>query len=221
MGRICQAIGCGKSTSSKYSLYCSPHKTRRRRHGDVMQEAVSSHDLAPYLKLVSARVERNPESLLWAKLEERWEVLIVHAKSLVAASQRMAMNKYERKAAEELVKLSEHVKAQEVIHTALALFILQDQRPREFRSDQAFRCQLVRRVRALTDMNVGTWWDHKANKVKRVYRDLPIKCTSIIGQWLAEAFGGAGLRLAELERADLQKQREAVADYHRALEELT
>jgi uncharacterized protein (DUF924 family) len=133
----------------------------------------------------------------------------------------MAMNKHERRAAEELVKLSGQVKAQEVIHTALAVFILQDQHPRKFYSDAGFRFQLVRRVRALTDLNVGAWWDHKANKVKRVYRDLPIQCTSIMGQWLAEAFGGAGIRLAELERADLEKQREAVADYHKALEQLT
>jgi hypothetical protein len=186
-----------------------------------LQEAISTRDLAPFLKVVALRIEKNQQSPLWLKLEERWALLIDHAKRLVAASQRTATIKHERRAAQELIKLAEQVEAQEVIQTALAMFIIQDQRPRDFRSDDAFRFQLVRRVRALTDVNVGTWWDDKNKRVKRVYRDLPIQTTSIIGHWLAETFGGAGLRLAELERADLEKQKDAVADYQKALEELT
>src|SRR4051794_2251178 len=219
MLRVCQAPGCTKLAASRYARFCSAHKIRNRRHGDAAREAVSAADLAPFVRRVEARVAKNADSPVWATLEQRWGLLVGHAQRLAAQTQ--AMNKYERQAAHEVIKLARDVEPRAAIHTVLAMFLMQGHNPRRFRSDAAFRAQLVRRVSALTDKNVGTWWDYKAKKVKRVYRDLPIKTVEILGQWLAETAGGAGVHLTRLERADEEKQREEVLRYRQALGELT
>jgi hypothetical protein len=155
---------------------------------------------------------------VWAKLEERWGQLVDHARRL--AAQTGAMDKYERRAAHEIIKLGEKVEPRKVINTILAMCLMEDFSPRRFRSDQAFRFQLVRRVRSLTDMNVGTYWDNEAQRVKRVYKVPPIRTTAILGQWLVQVVGGVAGRLAQLERADEEKQRNEAVAYRQAVEEL-
>jgi hypothetical protein len=65
------------------------------------------------------------------------------------------MASWKRTAAFELVKLSNAVEARAVLKTVLAMFLMQDQEPRKFRSDNAFLTQMVRRVRGLTKVNAG------------------------------------------------------------------
>src|SRR5829696_6033366 len=84
MTRICRAPGCGARTTSRFSVYCSTHKSRLRRHGAVDQKAITKADLRLYLKLVRARIEKNRESPLWAHLEARWAALADHARGRVA-----------------------------------------------------------------------------------------------------------------------------------------
>jgi hypothetical protein len=70
-------------------------------------------------------------------------------------------------------------------------------------------------------VNAGTYWDHKAGRSKRVYRDLPPRVVEVMGAWLAEAFGGAGLALAGKEREEQQQQateRQRLADALGALQ---
>lgn len=119
-----------------------------------------------------------------------------------------------------MVKLGGDVAPQAVVETALAMFLLLEDEPRRFRSDAGFRAQLVRRVRSLTDMNVGSSWDNEAGKVKRVYKDVPPRAVVIMGQWLADAFGGAGGHLAKLEQRDRQQLENERQEMHKALEEL-
>ena len=70
--------------------------------------------------------------------------------------------------------------------------MLEQEEPRRFRSDDGFRFQLARRVRALTDVNQGTWYDHWAQRVKRVYRDTAPKTTACIGE-LTDALWSAAV----------------------------
>jgi len=84
MARICRAPGCYAHTSSRFSVYCSTHKARLRRHGAVDQKAITKPDLRPYLKLVRARIEKNRENPLWSHLESRWAALAEHARGRVA-----------------------------------------------------------------------------------------------------------------------------------------
>jgi len=127
---------------------------------------------------------------------------------------------YERTAAYEVIKLAEAVKPREVFETALAMFMMQELEPRRFRSDAGFRFQLVRRVRALGDVNVGEYFDHETGKMKRVYRELSPRAAAVIGQWVAEAVGAAGVHLARLEVQDEERMKAERVKLHQALEEL-
>jgi hypothetical protein len=219
MTRLCRVSGCCSPTSSRYSIYCSTHKARFRRHGAVDQEGITKANLNPYLRLVQARIEKNLESPLWPQLNARWDALADHARSLLA--HRGAMPRHERIAAQELQKLTDAVPPQQVIETALALFIMQELQPRRFRSDRAFRTQLVRRVRGLTDLNAGSWFDHQTGKTKRAYKELSPRAAMVLGQWLADAFGGAGLHLAMLEQTEVDKKQQEQRALHASLSQLT
>ena len=105
-------------------------------------------------------------------LDGRWLTVVDHARDVVAAvNAGRAGPGYERMAAYEVLKLAEEVKPREVVETGLAMFMMQELEPRRFRSDAAFRFQLVRRVRALGDVNVGEYFDDETGKMKRVYRE--------------------------------------------------
>jgi len=221
MTRQCRAPGCTNPTASRFSLYCQAHKVRLRRHGAVDQKGVTEADLASYRRLVRARIEKNPASPLWGQLAGRWQTLVEHAQGIQAAHERGQTGYvFERKAAQEVIKLAGDVEARMVVETALAMYVLEADQPRRFRSDAAFRAQLVRRVRGLTDVNVGTFWDDEAGKVKRVYKDLAPRAVVVMAQWLAEAFGPAGAHLAKLEERDRQKQQDEQQELRKALEEL-
>lgn len=221
MTRTCRAPGCGEPASTRFSLYCRAHKTRLRRHGAIDQEGVTEAALGPYRRLVRARVKRNETSPLWAQLEDRWATVVNHAKGIVAAHERGETGySHERKAAHEVIKVAGDVEAKAVVETALALFLMEGEQPRRFRSDAAFRWQMVRRVRGLTDLNAGTFYDHESGKVKRVYKDLTPRAVAVMGQWLADAFGGAGMHLAKMEERDREKAVSARQEMHQALEEL-
>jgi hypothetical protein len=131
------------------------------------------------------------------------------------------MARHERIAAHELQKLTGAVAPREIIETTLALFVMQDLEPRRFRSDKAFRTQLVRRVRGLTDLNAGTWYDHQTGKTKRAYKELNPRAAAVMAQWLANAFGGVGLHLATLEQTEADKKQQEQRALHAALSGLT
>ncbi len=125
-----------------------------------------------------------------------------------------------RQACHEIERLAEHVKPSEVVETVLALYLMAEQDPRRFRSDDAFRFQLARRVRALTDVNRGTWYDHTSRRVKRVYRDTAPRTSDYLGQLLCEHLGPAGLYVARLEQALSEAKKEKAKALWENLEKL-
>jgi hypothetical protein len=127
---------------------------------------------------------------------------------------------YRREAAIEMLRIGKNVQARDVIETALAMYVMQDQEPRRFKSDQAFRTQLVRRVRGLTRLNADAWTDSKTGKKKLVYRDLSQRTVSIMGGWIAEALGTAGIMFARLERKDHEKKQEELLAFHQTLDDM-
>jgi len=219
INRPCRVVGCCASASSRYSIYCNTHKARLRRHGAIDQQAITKADLNPYLGLVQARIDKNKDNPLWSQLAARLSTLADHAKGLFAY--RGAMPRHERIAAQELLKLTNSVPHQEIIMVTLALFMMLELEPRRFRSDRAFRTQLIRRVRGLTDLNAGSWFDYETGKTKRAYRELSPRAAAVMGQWLAAAFGGAGLHLAKLEQIEADRKQQEQRALHASLSQLT
>ncbi|WP_244424626.1 hypothetical protein [Methylobacterium nodulans] len=140
-----------------------------------------------------------------------------HAKEIVAAYRGgQASYRHERIAAEEVVKLSANVEAREVIETTFAMFLLEDHQPRRFRSDGAFRFQLARRLRGLTETNSGTWVDPSTGRTKRAYHELSPRACEVFSRWVIKALGGVGAHLAKLERDEEEERQRRVNDMHEA-----
>ncbi|MBM6592391.1 recombinase family protein [Microvirga pudoricolor] len=113
------------------------------------------------------------------------------------------------------------VEPHEVIVTALAMFLMHYQEPRRFKSDDAFTTQLVRRVRGLSDVNVGEWYDDKSGRTRRVYRELPPRVVQVIAGWLIPMLGGIGLKLVELEQAEWDARQQEIRSFYKAVSDLT
>jgi hypothetical protein len=216
----CSVPGCSLPVT-RWSKLCNTHKARQRRHGHPRQEGVTKAELEPFAATVRERKKRNAASPLWAKLDARWQATAAHCQDVIAAyAGGQAMNRNDRQACEEIVKLAREVESTVLAEAALALFLMREQRLNRFLSDDAFWFQLTRRLRALADVNVGTWFDHKAGKVKRVYRDLPPKTTLAMGKMLAETFGLVGLLLARREEEDQNREREEAEALAQAVRDL-
>lgn len=220
MPRLCRAPGCAKP-ATRYGNFCTTHKSRWRRHGDVSQQGVTKEALKPYVALVRARIVKNAGNPIWATCDARWLAIVDHARGIVGAVERgLPGNRSERVAASAVVKLADHVEPRAVVEAVLAVYLMQDQEPRRFRSDDAFRVQLVRRVMRLSEVSADSWQDQRTGRIRRAYRDFTPRAASIIAGWLAEALGSAGLHLAKLERRDADKAQQERAEFHTALTEL-
>lgn len=221
MTRTCRALGCGAETTSRFSVYCANHKARLRRHGDVAQKGVTKTDLKPYARIVRARIVKNAESPAWDHLDSRWNAVADHARAVLVRSQQgQAGFRQERIAALQVIQLADTVAPREIVETALAMFVMQELEARRFRSDGAFRTQLVRRIRGLLGGNARNSGDDTSGRTKRTYSELPPRAAAVMGQWLAEAFGGAGLRLARLEMEERNREQGERQELHQALSEL-
>ena len=220
MTKQCEARGCTEGTTG-YSTLCDTHKHIQRRHGHPEQDGITVHRLKPYLKRVGARRAKNVDSTAWTILEARWDALKDHAQGILAEwSTGKAMVVTQVHAAQQVQALAGSVPPSTVVNAALAMFLMRDAEPRRFASDRAFDFQLVRRVRGLAPVNAGSYWNHKAQRTTKVYRDLPPRVAELLGRQLREAFGLAGFMLAEKERAEEVKAKAEQRQLAEALEAL-
>jgi len=217
MNYFCRAPGCRSRAATRYGTYCSSHKAQLRRHGAVGQRAIIKADLKPYRALVAARLEQNKDKPLLTQLEARWRAVITMAGRIREEARAKPMVRFRREAAIEVLRLGQTVDARDIVETVLAIYVMQDQEPRRFKGDQAFRTQLVRRVRGLTILNADTWPDPATGREKRVYRDLAPRTVTVLSQWLAEALGAAGVHFAKLERQDHERRQREQDAYYEAL----
>ena len=184
---------------SQLSPLCRYHRKVQARHGHYAQTAVTVRELAPFIGLVKQRRKANPKSPAWALLDARWAAIVATADQTIRDWENGRPDvRYRLQAAKHVQTLAKHVRPEQVWEVALAVFIYARQHPQRFRSDRALGFQLVRRVRGLSLTNAGSYWDHKTQKTKRVYRDPAPKAVEVFAGWLTEAFGAPGLQLADL-----------------------
>ena len=217
----CKVTGCPCPTT-RWGTLCNTHKCRQRRHGHPEQRGVTKAYLRQYIKLVRDHVTRNTANPVWGQLDNLWCVLVDECARELAEERRLGLARviYGREARQQLERLKGIVKPREAIETILAMFLMWEFEPRQFRSDDAFRFQLVRRVRGLSEVNAGTWYDHGSRRVRRVYRDLRPKATRALAGYLVNTFGRAGLYIAKQECARLDEQRNAKQQLDNALGKL-
>jgi hypothetical protein len=222
MTTYCRASGCGARTATRFSIYCARHKARLRRHGAVDQRAITKAELKPYIALLQKRIAKNADNSVWHQLDDRWLALVQQAKGIVASGARgVPGRRFIATAANEIIRLSNSVEPRAVVETTLAMVIMHEFDPSRFRSDKAFKTQLVRRVRGLTEANVQRHFNYRTGKDQSVYSELPPKATAIMGQWIAVSLGPVGLHLVALERQEIEKTRIDRQNFKQALSELT
>lgn len=217
VARSCRVRHCGEPTSSRFSPYCRHHKSTHRRQGDPTQTAISTTELKPFRDRVTARIAKNRDNPLWDRLDALWGNLVEQAR---ADAGRQVGNRYQRRAAQELLNIDADSTPREIVVTTLAMFVLWHDMPGRFRSDAAFRLQLARRARALTNRHTGLVYDHATGKQRRIYREMTPKAGNIIGQKLSGAFGAAGFQLALLDERDREEARKAKDAIATAIKEL-
>src|SRR4051812_24186519 len=206
---VCRVSGCGQR-ASRYGALCNKHKINDRRHGHPEQEGITAAVLKPYLRMARGLTERNAEKDIWPLLDDQWQAVMAQSQAYMdrylAGQPGIAI---ERRAHSEIAKVGREVETREVIETVIALYLMQEIEPRRFRSDRAFRFQLVRRLRRLTDVNAGEYWDQDAGKVKRVYRDLPPRVAEVFARIVIEAIGGSCMYLARRATEERREEGEA------------
>lgn len=212
--KSCFVNGCEEPVTG-YSTLCDRHKRTKRRHGHPEQAGVTVEDLKPYRKRVKARMEKNVDSPAWGLLRERWGRVL----GMAQGQQGEVGFSHQRKAIGELAKLRE-VEPDVVAEAVLAMYLLQEEQPRVFKSDTAFDFQLARRIRGLTDSNAGVYWDQNKQRTKKVYRDVPPKVTLAMSEYLKAAFGVAALYVAQLEQEEVKSELTEKATLRDALESL-
>ncbi len=217
----CTALHCAEPVAG-YSTLCESHKRTLRRHGHALQTGITALELKPLQERIAARRAKNPTNPTWELLRGRWEALTAHAKAtLDAYANGSPAISYERQTAEQLGTLRTTVPVDDVIDTALAMFLLWEQSPLRFMSDKAFNFQLSRRVRGLAEANSGSHYSATEGRIKRTYRDTPPRVLDCLAESLKVAFGVAGMRLAELEKIDKQKMTDKKLELSAALKEMT
>lgn len=167
------------------------------------------------------RQAKNPANPTWDILRERWSAVAVNAEAVLKAhAGGKAGSRYTVQAAHHIQQLAATVPDGVVMETALAMFLLREVQPRRFMSDRAFDFQLARRVRALSDVNAGTYFDNATGKPKRVYRDVLPGTLMALAEPLKAAFGVAGLYLAELDQRDEKSKAAKKMELMMALKEM-
>jgi hypothetical protein len=186
-----------------------------RRHGHPKQPAITLHSLKRHLAATQRRIKLNPENSSWARLDAAWLALADECREQMklADTSGRAFYKHEYAACQEIAKVARDVEPRRVVGVVLAMYHMRAHEPGHFRSDRAFTFQLARRVRCLTERNVGITYDHVERRNKRVYRDVSPRAAEHMGELLAQAFGRSALHLAGLDTAEAnakKQQRDAL-----------
>lgn len=210
-GRRCSVPGCTAPARGR-GPHCETHRQRKRRNGHVDQHPVTKATLRPYVARVRKIVERDQTGQLAAALHQLHDLIGARGRQIVAdAASGRPGSKWERIAAQEAAQVVADTDAIGCAATLAALFLLRDEEPGHFASDEGFRFQLARAFRAQTSRAFGSYWDHESGRTKTVYRDTPPRATALLAGWLVEAYARFAAHVVAWDRAERATQAEAHA----------
>ncbi|CAO4136211.1 hypothetical protein [Methylorubrum extorquens] len=218
MHRWCRVEHCNAKTNTPYGVYCGKHDAAMRDHGDPEQQGITKAHLKPYIEIIRAKRAKHPDNKAWLMMEAKWNNLVDRCQETLANIP--YMNAYNRRGMREIRKVGIHVEPSKVVDTILGMYLMDYLEGRRFKSDQAFRFQLVRRVRGLTTLNSKSWPDKNGGKPKIAYDKLPPKASKVIATLINESLGSAGATIAKIVKEDDEKERQERLEYYNALEGL-
>ena len=217
---MCIVNGCTAHPAGR-SPYCATHRKRWRRHGDAQQQTIRVTDLKVYRHTVSGILDRNKNGKIMAVMTANWEKVIAYARGELEQYRKGRPSQRQlRRTCEELVKLADGATVRDLLEVGLAMFLMREWDGRKFTSDRGFTFQLTRRVRALTDLNVGTHYNHVTGKVHRTYRDLPPKVTSLLADVLIGYLSRAAAHVISIAKKDWEEEQRKSYEVDEAFAEL-
>ena len=92
-------------------------------------------------------------------------------------------------------------------HDVVVCEDVNDERPRRFVSDEAFRFQLVRMWRSQTSLSVGSTYDAKRDRTTGWYRDLPPRVVLYLAEILTTAYVPVVSYMTTLIKKDEEQRR--------------
>ena len=188
---ICHVTGCSRRAKG-YARYCNAHRARNRRHGDPLQDTITTERLKQYVHEIERYVERAGGERLWADLVVLWDGAVTRAKGCLADYRAGRPSfRHEVQAAADVVSTNDEADARRIIATIAAMVWMQAHEARAFRSDRAFWVQVARRFRGLGTRHVSQYMGRDA-RTHRVYRDPNPTAAVTLGRWLVETVGLLG-----------------------------
>jgi hypothetical protein len=206
-GRRCTVPGCTAPARNDHSHLCEAHRQRQRRHGHVRQQGISKTTLRPYVARARAIIDQDATGQLSEALRQLHALLGDHARQSVAdALSGRPGSKWDRTAGREVAKVVEATDPLDCAALVAGLFLLRDEDPGRFVSEDGFRFQLARLFRAQTDLAFGSYWDPATGGRKLVYRDLSPRATATLAGWVVEAFSRFVAHIVAWDRDERSRQ---------------
>lgn len=216
----CSVPGC-RAARSRIGPLCRNHVARKRRQGHPEQTPVSSLELRPYRVLARDVIAR------WATHDaikitaERWERLCEQARaSVTVAESGRPVDTVDLRAARAVLKITDAAPFNVVLEVVAALVLLRDTERHRVKDDLAFHVQLARLLRKLGRVGLGTYWDQKANRVRGVYRDFPVRAALLLANRTLDAIGPTAGRIVTTVKAAKAREERLEGGYRAALAEL-
>jgi hypothetical protein len=205
---MCAAKGCTRGAAlSGFTRFCAAHAARRRRNGHELQRPISKPAVEAQRKLV--RRLRETAGEIWPDLEWRWRSVLAHARQIQMASVRdLRWSVAEQRAAAIMLQL-EKVDYRKIEDTVLGMYVAQECEAHWFKSDDAWRFQMVRALKLGNAIRIGgSTYIHELGRCVHRYKPPNRATMLVLAGWLEQAFGAAGHKLARVEfqgRVDMQR----------------
>lgn len=198
-GRQCEVMGCHRPVQ-KIGRLCIHHDSTEKRTGHPLGHTVRVKELAPYLKLVSGYVRQNQAHPAIAETIRRTAELVYGARRRNVGRRPNATP--QERVSGWLDRLEgKRVSPEELVSIVAAMFYLQEDQPRAFKSDRHFRHQLaIRFIRKAPAPNSPRWWEGQGRKR---YDRITVATRDLLASMLERAVGLPCLRIAQtLHRAN-------------------
>jgi len=128
------------------------------------------------------------------------------ARSPEAVASPFGVDRWKRRAVDEVLKVLGDTEAVESGILVAAVFLMRDQERRRFVNDTAFDFELVRLWRSQTYVNFGSYWNQATDKVVSTYRPLPRGVVEVMAPYLVAAYSRFASYVIRALKKDLAQQ---------------
>jgi hypothetical protein len=215
-GRPCTVVGCRSIARNNpwAPPRCERHRQRERRWLDALQPALQPKTINPLIRQIKQTISQDRTGKIEAVVIQLYQNLRGYVESVeqdLPPVRRFADGRRPRyralssnwtaRAAQELLRSLSETKPLDAACVAGALFLLRHYEPARFVSEDGWLGTFVRTWRKCCGtIAFGSYWDHRLNRKRPVYRELPQRVTREIGGLLVTTYAPFAAYLLAHER---------------------